>query len=202
MDSISILFGSTARVKLMRFFLFNSNRVFSFDEISKSIKLVRRTARTELAILEKAGLINEKTFFIDNDTKKEKMVGYTLNKKFKYLASLQTFLFETADINDNNLLLQFRPLGKIDFLGISGVFVRDFEKDLCLIISMKKNDLNKLEKILKTLESQIGIEIKFAAMSTQELLYRVSMKDRLVRNFFDEPHRVLIDDLNIVDELT
>ncbi len=201
MDPISILFGSVARVKLMRFFLFNANKTFSFDTISRFIKLVRRTARTELAVLEKAGLINEKTFFIVNDQKKEKMVGYTLNEKFKYLESLRTFLFETANITDDNILLHMRSLGKIDFLGVSGVFVRDFEKDLCLIISMKKFNFHELEETLKTLESQVGIEIKFAAMPTQELLYRVSMKDRLIRSFFDEPHRVLIDNLNIVDEL-
>jgi len=60
-DPLSILFGSTARVKLLRFFLFNPSKEFLFDDISKRAKLVRRTARTEMSALEKAGVIRQKS---------------------------------------------------------------------------------------------------------------------------------------------
>jgi len=60
-DSLSILFGSQARVKLLRFFLFNPSQEFTFDDISRRAKLVRRTARTEINALERAEVIKQKT---------------------------------------------------------------------------------------------------------------------------------------------
>ena len=59
-DPLTILFGSQARVKLLRFFLFNPSKEFTFDEISRRARLVRRTARTEMNALERAEVIKKK----------------------------------------------------------------------------------------------------------------------------------------------
>jgi DNA-binding Lrp family transcriptional regulator len=205
-DPLAILFGSPARVKLLRFFLFNPSKEFHFDDISKRAKLVRRTARTELNQLEKAGVIKQKTIYIDHpdkDTdKKLKAIGYTLNKDFPELQALQTFLFETAPIDGKNLLKHLRTAGALDFVGISGVFVRDFEQRLDVIIAMKKFSQSSIEKAIRALEAEIGMEIRFAAMSSDDLLYRVGMYDKLTRDFFDYNHQVLVDKVGVKDEAT
>ncbi|MCA9367584.1 hypothetical protein KC887_04985 [Candidatus Kaiserbacteria bacterium] len=205
-DPLSILFGSTARVKLLRFFLFNPSREFHFDDISRRAKLVRRTARTELNALERAGVIKQKSIYIDNPDKKKqkklKAVGYTLNKDFPELPALQTFLFETAPIDGKNLLKYLRQAGPLDFVGVSGVFVREFEQRLDVLLAMKKFSQAKVEKAIRSLEAEIGIEIRFAAMSSEDLLYRVGMYDKLTRDFFDYPHQVLVDKLNVKAEVT
>lgn len=205
-DPLSILFGSTARVKLLRFFLFNPSKEFHFDDISRRAKLVRRTARTELNQLERAGVIKQKTIYIDHPDKKKskklKAVGYTLNKDFPELPALQTFLFETAPIDGKNLLKYLRQAGTLDFVGVSGVFVREFEQRLDVLLAMKAFSQAKVEKAIRSLEAEIGIEIRFAAMSSEDLAYRVGMYDKLTRDFFDYPHQVLVDKLGIKDEVT
>ena len=202
-DPLSILFGSTARVKLLRFFLFNPSKEFSFDDISKRAKLVRRTARTEITSLEKAGVIKQKTIYIEVDEKSKKMkaVGYTLNKDFQELQALQTFLFETAPIDGKNLLKHLRSAGVLDFVGISGVFVRDFEQRIDVLLAMKKFSQPKIEKAIRALEAEIGMEIRFAAMSSEDFMYRVGMYDKLMRDFFDYPHQVLVDKIGAKDEV-
>jgi DNA-binding Lrp family transcriptional regulator len=203
-DPLSILFGSAARVKLLRFFLFNPSKEFLFDDISRRAKLVRRTARTEMSALEKAGVIKQKTIYIEVEGKVKKMkaVGYTLNKDFVELQALQTFLFETAPIDAKNLLKHLRQAGALDFVGISGVFVRDFEQRIDVLLAMNKFSQTKVEKAIRALESEIGIEIRFAAMSSEDLLYRVGMYDKLTRDFFDYSHQVLIDKVGVKDEAT
>jgi DNA-binding Lrp family transcriptional regulator len=203
-DPLAILFGSAARVKLLRFFLFNPSKEFSFDDISRRAKLVRRTARTEISSLEKAGVIKQKTIYIDVEEKSKKMkaVGYTLNKDFQELQALQTFLFETAPIDGKNLLKHLRQAGILDFVGISGVFVRDFEQRIDVMLAMKNFSQTKVEKAIRALEAEIGMEIRFAAMSSQDLMYRVGMYDKLMRDFFDYPHQVLIDKIGAKDEVT
>lgn len=203
-DSLAILFGSTARVKLLRFFLFNPSKAALFDEISRRSKLVRRTARTEISSLEKAGVIKQKVLYLEvpGKAKKLKSVGYVLNKDFPELQALQTFLFETAPIDGKNLLKHLRKAGSLDFVGISGVFVRDFEQRLDVLLAMKKFDVAKVEKAIRSLEAEIGVEIRFSAMSSEDLSYRVGMYDKLTRDFFDYTHQVLVDKIGVKDEVT
>lgn len=202
-DPLAILFGNAARVKLLRFFLFNPSKEFLFDDISKRARLVRRTARTEMNSLQKAGVIKQKTIYIQQEghSKKTKAVGFTLNKDFPELQALQTFLFETAPIDGKNLLKHLREAGTLDFVGISGVFVRDFEQRIDVLIAMKKFSQAKLEKAIRGLEAEIGIEVRFAAMSSEDLMYRVGMYDKLTRDFFDYTHQVLVDRIGVKDEV-
>lgn len=203
-DPLAILFGSTSRVKLLRFFLFNPSKEFTFDEISKRARLVRRTARTELNALLRAGVIRQKNTLIvvPGKTKKMKALAYTLDKSFPELQALQTFLFETAPIDGKNLLKHLRQAGSLDFVGVSGVFVRDFELGLDVLLAMKKFSQTKVEKAIRSLESEIGVEVRFAAMSSEDLMYRVGMYDKLTRDFFDYTHQVLVDKIGVKDEVT
>jgi DNA-binding Lrp family transcriptional regulator len=202
-DPLSILFGSTARVKLLRFFLFNPSREFTFDDISRRARLPRRTARTELNSLEKAGVIVKRNMYIaiDGKTKKMKVLGYTLNKDFEELQALQTFLFETAPIDGKNLIAHLRKAGTIDFVAIAGVFVRDFEQSLDVLIAMKKISQSKIETAIRALESEIGMEIRFALMASDDLRYRVGMNDKLTRDLFDYKHQIIVDRIGIRNEL-
>ena len=202
-DPLSILFGSTARVKLLRFFLFNPSKEFLFDDISKRARLVRRTARTEISALEKAGVIRQKNVLmaVPGKAKKLKAIAYTLNKDFQELQALQTFLFDTAPIDGKNLLTHLRKAGPLDFVAIAGVFVRNFEQRLDILIAMKKFSQSAVEKAIRSIEAEVGMEVRFAAMSSEDLMYRVGMYDKLTRDFFDYEHQTLVDKIGVKDEV-
>ena len=202
-DPLEILFGSQARVKLLRFFLFNPSQEFTFDDMSRRARLVRRTARTEINALERAGVIKKKTIYIEQEEgkKKTKAIGYALNKNFPDLQSLQTFLFETAPIDGKTLLKHLRKAGTLDFVCVAGVFVREFEARLDVMLAMKKCPQKKVEAAIRSLESEIGIEIRYAAFESEDLLYRVGMYDKLTRDVFDYPHQILVDKIGVRDEL-
>jgi hypothetical protein len=202
-DPLAILFGNAARVKLLRFFVFNPSKVETFDEISKRARLVRRTARTEMSILEKAGVVKKKTIYIavpDKD-KKMKAVGHTLDKAFPNLPALQSFLFATAPINGKTLLRHLRTAGSLDFVAAAGVFQQEFEHRLDVMVTMKKLDENKVANAIRSLEAELGIDIKFAAMTTEDLRYRIGMHDKLIRDVFDYSHEILVDKTGIRSEL-
>lgn len=202
-DPLEILFGSPARVKLLRFFLFNPSKVETFDEVSRRAKLVRRTARTEISALEKAGVVKKRTIFIDNPsgTKKMKAIGYGLNREFPELQALQTFLFETAPINGKTLLKHLRAAGTVGFLACAGVFVREFEHRLDVLVAMKKLDENKVANAIRALEAELGIDIRFAAMTTEDLEYRVGMNDKLIRDVVDYRHEIVVDKVGVRDSV-
>ncbi len=202
-DSLAILFGNQARVKLLRFFLFNPTQEFSFDDISRRAKLVRRTARTEINALERAEVIKKIIMHVPHKTKntKVRVQGFMLNDKFPQLASLQTFLFETAPINGTTVLKHMRKVGPLDFVACTGVFVREFDRRLDLIVAMKKLNEGKIEVAIRALEAELGIEIRYATFTREDILYRVGMHDKLTRDVFDYPHQVLIDKIGVRNEL-
>lgn len=202
-DPLEILFGGAARLKLLRFFLFNPSKVETFEEVSKRAKLVRRTARTEINILEKAGVIKPRVLYIDvpGKSKKLKAVGYGLDRSFPDLQAFQTFLFATAPINGKTVAKHLREAGQIDFLAVAGVFVKEFEHRLDVIVAMRKLDEDKVAKAIRALEAELGLDIRFAAMTTEDLQYRIGMNDKLIRDVFDYDHVVVIDRANIENQL-
>jgi hypothetical protein len=202
-DPLTILFGSQARVKLLRFFLFNPSKEFTFDDISKRARLVRRTARTEMNALERADVIKKKQFYQQEEgsDKKVRAIGYSLNRNFVNLQSLQTFLFETAPINGKTVLNHLRKAGPIDVVVIAGIFVRDFDQRLDVLLAMKKYSPSKVETAIRSLEAELGVEIRFAAFESTDLMYRVGMYDKLTRDVFDYPHQIIVDKIGLKDEL-
>lgn len=202
-DSLSILFGSQARVKLLRFFLFNPSKEFTFDEISRRARLVRRTARTEMNALERAGIIKKKQIYqqLEGHSKRTRVHAYALNKEFHELQALQTFMFETAPINGKTLLKHLRKAGTLDFVCVAGVFLREFEQRLDVMIAMKNMSESKVENAIRSLEAELGIEIRYAAFTSEELKYRVGLYDKLTRDLFDYHHQIILDKIGIADEI-
>lgn len=202
-DPLAILFGNQARVKLLRFFLFNPSQEFTFDDISRRAKLVRRTARTEINALERAEVIKKKMIYTQHKSKniKVRVQGFVLNDKFPQLSSLQTFLFDTAPINGATVLKHVRKIGPLDFVASAGIFMREFDRRLDLIVAMKKLQEGKIEVAVRALEAELGIEIRYASFSTEDLLYRVGMYDKLTRDVFDYPYQIIVDKIGIRNEL-
>lgn len=203
-DSLSILFGSQARVKLLRFFLFNPSQEFTFDDISRRAKLVRRTARTEINALERAEVIKKKVLFVPHKNRpntKARTQGYVLNLKFPQLASLQAFLFETAPINGTTVAKHMQKAAPLDFVALTGVFTREFDRRLDILIAAKKLNESKIEVAIRSLEAELGIEIRYATFASADLMYRVGMNDKLTRDVFDYPYIILTDKIGIRNEL-
>jgi len=203
-DLLSTLFGSTARVKLLRFFLFHPTRRFTFEELCERARLVRRTARTEINTFKKLGIISEEMIDVvsKDEKKKNKVLHYTLNNKFPEFSALQTFLFETATLDGKTLLKHLRKVGVLDFVVISGVFMKDFEHRLDVLIAMKKPSVPKIETAIKAFESEVGIGLRFAVITSDDLAFRLDMNDKLIRDILDYKHEVLVDKLNFSDNFT
>lgn len=202
-DPLAILFGSAASVKLLRFFLFNPQSIFSFDDIARRARLVRRTARTELNALERAGVIHRKYLYetIPESTRKRRVFGYTLDPNFPLLTPLQSFFFATAPINSKTMLAYIKKIGSFDVIIAAGVFMGEFERRMDILLVSKNASAQKVEQAIRALEAELGIEMKYAFLKTDEFKYRMSMRDKLVRDVFDYPHEILVDKLNVKNEM-
>ena len=97
METLEKLFGSLTKVKIMKLFIFNGDKVFDKADITNRTKVSKDSIRGELLNFEKMGLIKEKSFFKEyhsknGEVKKKRVDGWVLNNTFPYLLPLQNLL--------------------------------------------------------------------------------------------------------------
>ncbi len=205
MESLGKIFGSIGRIKIMRMFLFNSAQSFDIDTVVSRTRLKRVDARKELTMLTKIGFLRKKDF-IKKTTKekkgekkpvivKKKVSGWALNRRFELIEPLQQLLIDRDLINEKLLVSKIRKAGSIKLLLLSGIFTRDDNRKLDILVVGNRLKKDILEEYMLVLESEIGRELRYAFFSEQEYEYRLSMYDKLIRDSLENEHISLINSL-------
>jgi len=206
METLSKLFSGEGRVKIMRLFLFNPELSFSLDQIIAKAKISTREAKSEIEILEKSGMIKDKKSVQTIEKKKrgkivqlkKKVVCYYLDPNFEYLLPLQNLLINTRPLRKEEILRRLHNVGKLKMVIVSGVFIQNLDSRVDLLIVGDNLKRGSIDRIVKTMEAEIGKELIFASFETADFHYRLGMYDKLIRDILDYPHQKLLDKLNIV----
>jgi len=192
METLSKLFGSENKVKILRLFLSNPETQFDLAEITTRIKSTGGKVRSEMALLEKMSFVKRR------GGRRKRNAGFVLNREFPHLASLQNFLINADPFQPNEITKKIGKLGAIKLVIVAGVFIHNPESRADLLIVGDGVKKARLLNTVKTLESEIGKELKYAYFSTEDFKYRLSMFDKLVRDILDYPHKKVINKLGIV----
>jgi hypothetical protein len=80
---------------------------------------------------------------------------------------------------------------------LSGIFTGEWDEGLDILIIGDKVKERPLRERVRSLEAEIGKEIRYALLSSEDFYYRLNMNDKLVRDVIDYPHSVVLDRLNI-----
>lgn len=191
----------------MRLFLFNELETFDIDEISERTRVKKPDARKELTLLTKIGFLKKKSFTKKalKPTKKKnakpeyknvKKDGWVVNRKFDLIKPLQILLVDTELIKGKELTKRIKKAGSIKLLLLSGLFVRDDNRTLDMLIVGEKLKRDILEKEIAIIESEIGRELRYAFFDQAEFDYRQSMYDKLIRDVMENAHRKLVNTLS------
>jgi biotin operon repressor len=205
METLSKLFSGPERVKLMRLFLFNPEALLSLEQIVDKTKISTKAAKSEVEVLEKAGMIkNRKSVQIISVKKrgkvlnlKKKIICWHLDPDFEYLLPLQNLLINTRPLRPNEILKRLSNVGKLKIVIVSGVFIQNSDSRVDLLIVGDNLKRSSIDRIVKTMEAEIGKELTFASFETADFQYRLGMYDKLIRDILDYPHQKLLDKLNI-----
>jgi len=190
METLTALFGSAAKIKILRLFLFNTNVTFSIKEIGTRTSCKTPMVSRELNTLIKADIIRKRH--------STKGVTYILNEKFPYLDPLKNLLTVASIQADETLAKRFGSAGRIKMIIAAGVFIQNWDSRVDLLIVGDDLNISKIESTIKSIESEIGKEIAYSAFETQDFQYRMGIHDRLVRDILDYPHVTLLDRLGVV----
>ncbi len=204
MEILGKLFGTPARVKILRLFLFNPQASFDNAEVAHRAKVYSSTARREIALLWRVGLIKKRTLYRDAikkngsryRTKKTRVAGWTLDDKFQYLMVLQQFLLDTSPLRGNEILKRLEKVGRLKVVIIAGIFIQDFDSRVDMLIVGDGIKRAVLETAIKRIESELGRELRYAVFNTSDFEYRLNVYDKLVRDILDYPHEQVMNRLN------
>ncbi len=205
MEILGKLFGSPEKVKIMRLFLFNPDQAFDLENTTLKTKSAVRGVRREISELEKIGLIKKRIFFKDvskesgkkKEVIKKKTNGWILNRTFPYLAELQGLLINAQLIRHGDILKRLSSVGKLKAVIVAGVFIQDLDSRADILIIGDNLRKFALENAIKTIESEIGREINYAAFETPDFLYRLGVCDKLIRDILDYKHEKVLDKIGI-----
>ena len=194
MEILAKLFGSQARVRIMRLFLLNNENVFEIEDIISRSRVTKANVRKEINALFAMGFIRSKTIVKEGSRgAKKKVPGWYLNTAFRYLSSIRDVLVDPTLLIEENLEDRFKQAGKIKLMIVSGVFIGEEKGRADLLIVGDKLKKNIIHQVVKGLEAEIGKELDYVVFDSEEFKYRLDMYDKLVCDILDLPHEKLID---------
>jgi hypothetical protein len=205
MDVLEKLFGSAAKVKIIKLFLFNPEMAFDNSETAERAKVSKAVARREISNLEKINFLKSKFYTKEIKRQKDRSIkifhkrtnGWTLDQKFPYIEAIKSFLSNINPFRHKDIIDKISRAGKIQLLIISGIFIKNPDSRVDLLVVGDNLKQGQLDNIMRTIESEIGREIRYAVFETSEFNYRYSIFDKLIRDILDYPHEKIINKLNL-----
>ena len=180
MEILAKLLGGMARVKIMRLFLLNSKKSFSTKEITKRSRVDRKVTSKEIRFLSNVKFI------------KKHGKEWIFNTTFKYAKEFEILLIGTETLDRVAISNNFKKVGRVKFLLISGVFIKNKDSRVDLLIVGDRMKRGKIDEEIRKLEAEIGTELVYAVFDTKDFVYRLNMVDKLIRDILDFPHEVLL----------
>ncbi|OGI66642.1 hypothetical protein A2823_00320 [Candidatus Nomurabacteria bacterium RIFCSPHIGHO2_01_FULL_41_91] len=180
MEVLGKILGSNARVRIMRLFLLNRGKGFTGRDVVKRSRVNLNVVRRELRLLASVNFI------------KKRGAEWSFNSLFKYGGEFEDLLLSSDTLDKQAILNNFKKVGRVKLIIISGIFIKNHDSRVDLLIVGNKMKKGKIEEGIRKIEAELGVELVYAVFDTKEFIYRLNMYDKLVRDILDYPHEVVL----------
>lgn len=194
METLAKLFGGQARVKIMRLFLLNNESMFEIEEVVSRSRVTKANSRKEVNALLAMNFIKQKAIIHEGSRgAKKKTPAWQLNSSFPYIDSIRDLLVDPSLLLREDLTSRFKNIGKVKLMVVSGIFIGSEKSRADILIVGDKLKKNIIQQIIKGLESEVGKELNYVVLDSEEFKYRIDMYDKLVCDIIDLPHERIVD---------
>ena len=199
-DFLSAFLGNAHRARILRIFVFNQSESFTLGQAVKRSGTSLRFATKEIKSLEQLGVLKKGKLIVKRAAahpakrgSKHKVYAWTLDSAYKHIAAIAKFVYEVSPVRYDSVMTAVRRSGRPTAVILSGCFMGDPSRPADLIVAADGLNEQRLEQAVRDLEPAFGREIRYAAFTTPEFRYRLTIQDRLIRDTLDYPHLVLLD---------
>lgn len=198
MEILNKLFGGVNKVKILRLFIFNPEGLFDLKQITDLTKIASLAAKKEISQLEGAGFIKEKLIYKkEKDDIKVKAKAWGLNPFFPFTNQLKVILNHEVTSKREDISRRFKNFGKVKLLLLSGVFMDSTDGRVDFLVAGDHLKKASIEREIHKIESEIGKELKYSILDTEDFSYRFYSGDRFIRDIFDYPYECLVDKIGL-----
>ncbi len=187
-----------SRAKILHLFILNEKEHFTPSEVARRASVSAHSANIEIEALRKMGIIKEEKGEGKTGAARKRTAQYSIDPDFKHLNALSTFVHEVSPTEYSEVEKALKRTGRLTVVVLSGVFTGDTTRPADLLIAGDYMNEERLEKAVRSFETKFGREIRYAVFSTPEFRYRLTIKDRIIRDTLDYPHRILINRNNLI----
>lgn len=174
------LFGSKARSRLIRFFLLNPGGEYRVAEIAEKTLIAKSEAARELSRLTKMKLV------VEHARKGKKY--FIVNEGFPFYTELKSLVSKLNVHAQSQVFRKLKIIGEVKLILISGLFLNYPKSKVDMILVVNNANRTKLKHAIVHLEAEVGKEIRFVLMNSEELHYRLNMLDRFFIEFLEGPY--------------
>ncbi|MDI6778225.1 MAG: hypothetical protein QMD77_03465 [Patescibacteria group bacterium] len=183
-EIFSQLFDSRAKARLIKFFMLNDKHEFSFSEVVQKNKMSAAHINRELARFEKMKMISGRV-------RKGRRYFHT-NRDFIFYPELKSLVIKSNTMPECRSLSRIKNLGRVKLALISGVFLNHPKGRADLLIVGDELSKAKLKHLLETMEAEVGKEINYSLMNSEEFKYRTDMLDKFIMEFLEGPYEEIV----------
>lgn len=190
------LFGSQARVKLLKIFVLNQDEKFYLRQLSRDLKMQVNSIRRELENLQSFGLLScdENTVELEErDRGKTEKKYYHVNQNFVLFPELKALMVKSQVLSNNVFVEKIRATCSPKVFILSGSLVSN-PKSQTDILLVGRFNRDKLIPLINELEEDLGRELNYTIMDYREYSYRVDIADFFVYNIIHGKKIVVTDE--------
>jgi len=188
------LFGSMARVKILKLFLLNPDTAYYIRQVARHLNLQLNAVRRELENLETMGLLTSHQGvddeFVGGRTDKK---FFQANRDFILFSEIKELIIKAQILCEKDFTDKLKKLGSIKLLILSGLFINDKEApvDMLIVGDFSKD---KVAKLVKELEEELVNEVNYAVLSEEEFRYRQQVTDVFLYSVLESKKVIVIDE--------
>ncbi|PIS04630.1 MAG: hypothetical protein COT81_05545 [Candidatus Buchananbacteria bacterium CG10_big_fil_rev_8_21_14_0_10_42_9] len=199
------LFGSKARVKILRFLLADPDGQYYLRELARKLRIQLNSVRREVNNLEKMDLIKIATPETEKaggqgkksraKVKKSQKKFYAININSILYPELRAMFMKAELLIENDLVSKIMKLGSVRLLILTGIFMGfdDYPTDVLIVGNVNRS---KLAKIMKRYEKELNHPINYTVFSKQEYKYRREITDRFLFDILESNKIVAHDSIH------
>ena len=179
------LFGSRPRARLIRYFTMNPEAEFSVADIADKTMVSRSDVLREVKRLAKMKFVIEKS-------RQGKKI-YVSNTDFPFYLEMKTLVSKLNVNAQSQVFRKLKTVGEVKLILISGLFLNYPKAKVDMILVVNNINRAKLKQALTHLEAEVGKDIRFVLMTSEELHYRLNMLDRFFIEFLEGPYEEVVN---------
>lgn len=191
-EVLEVLFGSKARARMMRFFILNSKEEYTFSEVVKKNLIKPFEARKELNIFKKAKFTKE--------SKRKGKKYYHMNLAFPFYKEIERLIVRSDIFPQCKSLAKVKSVGNVKLVVTAGVFLNHDKSDIDILLVVDNISKVRLKRLVANLEAEVGKELRYMVIDSEELTYRLDMLDRFVLDIFKNPHEIIVNKATKVNQ--